>query len=326
MKLRRLTAALATAMALTLTVSACGSGTSGNESNTGETISIEDNSGTVEVPKDPQRVVTLDNRSFETLESWGIKPVAAAKALMPADNPQKNDDSIQDIGNHREPDFEVIVAAKPDLVITGQRFRDHSEEVKKYSGDAPIVNLEPREGEDLGEELKRQTTTLGEIFGKQDEAKKLNDDFDASVKRVKDAYNKDEKVMSVITTGGNINFAAPHDGRTLGPVYDMLGLTPSLEVKDSSSDHQGDDISVEAIAKSNPDWILVMDRDAAISPNNGEKYTPANELLAGSEALKNVNAVKNKHIVYMPQDTYLNEGLQTYTEFYNSLADAMEKK
>ena len=69
-----------------------------------------------------------------------------------------------------------------------------------------------------------------------------------------------------------------------------------------------------------------MDRDASVSANNGEKYTPANELIAQSEALKNVNAVKNQRIVYMPQDTYLNEGLQTYTEFFNSLADALEKK
>lgn len=326
MKLRRLTAALASAVALTLTMSACGTGSSNDAATGGETISIEDNSGSVDVPKNPQRVVALDNRTFETLESWGIKPVAAARKLMPADNPQKNDDSIQDVGNHREPNFEVIVASKPDLVIDGQRFRDHRDEVKKYSGDAPVVNLEPREGKDLGEELKRQTTTLGEIFGKEAEAKKLNDDFDASIKRVKDVYNTDEKVLSVITSGGNINFAAPHNGRTLGPAYDMLGLTPSLEVKDSSSDHQGDDISVEAIAKSNPDWILVMDRDAAVSANNGEKYTPANELISQSEALKNVKAVKNKHILYMPQDTYLNEGIQTYTDFFNQLADAMEKK
>ena len=69
-----------------------------------------------------------------------------------------------------------------------------------------------------------------------------------------------------------------------------------------------------------------MDRDAAVAANKGEEYTPANELIANSAALKNVNAVKNDRIIYMPQFTYIDEGIQTYTEFFNSLADALEKK
>ena len=32
------------------------------------------------------------------------------------------------------------------------------------------------------------------------------------------------------------------------------------------------------------------------------------------------------NIVYMPADTYTNESIQTYTEFFNSLADALEAK
>ena len=52
----------------------------------------------------------------------------------------------------------------------------------------------------------------------------------------------------------------------------------------------------------------------------------AEELLKESEALGGVAAVQDENIVYMPQDTYINESIQTYTEFFNSLADALEKK
>ena len=142
---------------------------------------------------------------------------------------------------------------------------------------------------------------------------------------MKAAYDPSKKVMAVITSGGEINYAAPGAGRTLGPVFEILGLTPALTV-DGSTDHQGDDISVEAIADSNPDWILVMDRDAGIGGDAGDgNYKPANELLANSEALQNVTAVKEQRIVYMPQYTYLNEGIQTYTTFFNAFADALEK-
>ena len=68
-----------------------------------------------------------------------------------------------------------------------------------------------------------------------------------------------------------------------------------------------------------------MDRDAAVSADDPE-YTPANELLDSSEALAGVTAVAEGNIVYMPADTYTNESIQTYTEFFNSLADALEAK
>jgi len=51
----------------------------------------------------------------------------------------------------------------------------------------------------------------------------------------------------------------------------------------------------------------------------------ASEILEKSEALKGVTAVQQSQIVYMPTDTYLNEGIQTYTTFLNDFADALEK-
>ncbi|MFP3468050.1 ABC transporter substrate-binding protein, partial [Leifsonia sp. SIMBA_070] len=84
--------------------------------------------------------------------------------------------------------------------------------------------------------------------GKEAEAEKIEADFDAAVERVKAAYDTEDTVMSVITSGGEIGYSAPGNGRTFGPLYDLLGLTPALEVDESSTDHQGDDISVEAIA------------------------------------------------------------------------------
>ena len=51
---------------------------------------------------------------------------------------------------------------------------------------------------------------------------------------------------------------------------------------------------------------------------------PAAEIIEASDALLNVPAVQKGQIVYLPADTYLNEGIQTYTEFLNDFADALE--
>lgn len=292
-------------------------------SETVTSVEVTDNLGTHTITLPLESVIATDNRTFETLSDWGITLSAAAVALMPSTIAYKTDASIVDLGNHIEPDLEAVVAADPDIIINGQRFARFHDDLAALVPDAVILELDPRDGEPFDAELRRQVTVLGEVFGKQAEAKKLVDDFDAAIARVKAAYTPGDTVMAVITSGGQIGYAAPSIGRTLGPLFDIFGFTPALEVSDSSTDHQGDDISVEAIAASNPDWILVMDRDAAVSSDD-PSYTPGNEIIDASEALRGVTAVKNGAIVYMPADTYTNEGIQTYTEFFNALADALE--
>lgn len=322
MKLRA--AALLSIAALSLT--ACGSATdTAAEAKAGDakTVTITDNEGEKTITVPAKSVVATDNRTFETLDSWGIELTAGAVSLMPDTISYTKDEKILDLRSHKEPNLESVVTVDPDLIINGQRYTQHAEKFKELAPEATIVSLDPREGEPFNTELERQVTTLGEIFGKQAEAKKLVEDFQAAEKRVTDAYNKDETVMGLIASGGELGYSAPTTGRTVGPMFDFLGLTPALELEESSTDHEGDDVSVEAIAKSNPDWIIVMDRDAAVAAD-GADYQPAKELLENSEALQNVTAAKEAQVIVMPADTYTNESIQTYTEFLNDFADALE--
>ena len=307
-----------------LALSACGGAANGDADNaSGATIEVEDNNGTQQVPSPPTSVVATDNRTFETLADWGIELSAAAVTLMPATNPYTKDDSIVDLGSHREPDLEAVVAVQPDLIINGMRYAEYEDTLADLVPDATILNLDPREDKPFADELKRQTTVLGEVFDKQDAAKELNADFDEAIARAKKAYTPGDTVMAINTSGGEIGYIAPTKGRVLGPVFDILDLTPALEVDNASDDHQGDDISVEAIAKANPDWLLVMDRDAAVAAHE-EGYLPAEQLLEKSAALKKVTALKEGNVVFMPADTYTNDGIQTYTEFFNAFARDLE--
>lgn len=318
---RRPLAAFA-ATAVTFSLVACSNDGENTETEqTADTITIVDSTGeekTVNVP--PQRVVATDNGSFQTLDDWGIEIVGGSRALMSEDISYESNEDIVDLGSHNEPDLEAVVANDPDLIITGSRFSQYTEDFERLVPDATVLDLRYDSEGNFDEELINQTEILGEIFGKEVEAAELVDDFRASIDRVKDAYNPDATVMAVITSGGNINYAAPSEGRTLGPIFDILDLTPSLE-QDGSTDHQGDEVSVETIAESNPDFIMVMDRDAGVSSADG---TPANELLAESAALQNVTAVQEGNIVYMPSNIYVNENIQNYTIYFNALADAFE--
>jgi len=294
-------------------------------------VEITDIYGKVTVPVNPAVVVALDNRTFETLEAWGVKLAAGPKAVMPASVGYKTDDSVADIGSHNEPNLEVIAAVNPDLVIIGQRFAGRYDEIKALVPNAVVISLNfdvsveaESSADNLVNGFKDFTLALGQIFDKNAEAAKLAADFDAAIANVKAAYNGTDTIMTVIVSGGNIGFSAPHSGRVWGPLYGIFDWKSSLDIDNSSSDHQGDNISVEAIAQSNPDWIFVLDRDAMNASADG--YVPASDVIANSPALANITAVTNNQMVFAPNDTYVNESIQTFTKLFNDLAIALAAK
>lgn len=318
---------LGATLALTAGLTGCSSGSADPGANAAAptaTISITDNHGVAEVPVNPQRVVALDNTAFDTLSEWDIQLVAAPKGVMGSAWPgYTEDEAVLDVGNHREPDLEVIIAAEPDLIIGGYRFGDHYDEIKQQNPDAVVIEIAPRDGEDTFAEIKRQTEILGQIFDHEDEAAALNTQLDNSIAEAQSNYPTGDTVMAVNTSAGQIGYIAPGIGRALGPIFGALNLTPALEVANASNDHQGDDISVEAIAESNPDWIFALDRDAAFAHQDREAGSaPANELIRDAEALKQVPAVTNDRVVVLDSNFYLTEGIQAYTALFNQIAEA----
>lgn len=301
---------------------------SGDE-NSNEGSEVTDMGGnTVQVPADPQSIIATDNRIFVTLAEWGIELSAAPVELMPAGEEKlatymENGDVIN-IGNHREPTMEVFITAEPDLILNGQRFAQYEQDIRGLVGDdvAFIDTDIDVENSRIDEQLRELTTLLGEVFGHQEDAEQLIADFDEAIERASEAYDSDQTVVGVLTSGGSINYVAPVTGRAIGPIYDVLGLTPALE-REGSTNHQGDDISVEAIADANPDWILVLDRDAGAGT---EGAASAHELIVESEALANVTAVNEGNIIYLNPNFYTAEDIQHYTELFNDMADAFEGK
>ncbi|MCI2266765.1 siderophore ABC transporter substrate-binding protein [Sediminivirga luteola] len=327
---RSTTVALAAGAALALT--ACGgasdeTGTGSEAAGSGETIQIEDDHGTHEITLDQiSSVGAFDNRVFRTLEAFGVELSVAPRQLMrEGTHGYATNEDILDTGTHREPNLELIVAAEPDLVINGQRYAQYYEDIQALLPEDSVIlefDAGTRDPQTFFDGLTDQTQKLGQIFQAEDAAQELVDELHTAIERVESAYDGESTVMGLLTSGGDINYAGPQEGRSVAPVFQQFGLVPALEVGSQSDDHEGDDISVEAIAQSDPDWIIVLDRDG-MAPEDPE-YTPAQELIADSPALQSVTAVQEDQIVYMPQDMYITEDIQAYTEFLNDFADALE--
>lgn len=124
----------------------------------------------------------------------------------------------------------------------GQRFGGFYEDIKELVPDAAVIDLNfdvseeaDTPGENLENGFKDITISLGQIFDKNEEAEQLIADFEQSIEDAKSAYNGTDTIMSVIVSGGDINFAAPHSGRVWGPLYDIFDWTPALEIDQASA-------------------------------------------------------------------------------------------
>lgn len=312
---------IALAVTVGLTLAACGSpasdpaNTNGTNDSASETITVQTNTGEVSVPVNPQRVVALDNTSFETLRELGVTPVAVPKQLLPGTMQDWADDAeIIDVGTHREPRLEEINAADPDLIIGGKRFIEYTETLTSI---APVVDLAPNvEAADYLDGLKAQTSTLGEIFAQPEKATELNQALDAAVSDAARLTNG-QTVFLANHNGGKIDNGA---GR-LAPLIEPLDMIDVFASDRGGSDsvHNDSGLAPETVAQANPDWVIVMDRDAAV--NGG---TPAKATVEAQELWRNTTFATKGQVLYLPADFYYTEGIAAYTEFYQQLASALQ--
>ena len=281
---------------------------------TAETIVVNTTNGDVEVPLSPERVVALDNTSFETLRDLGITPVAVPKGLLPDVGYEDwiSDESILDIGNHREPNLELVSEAEPDLIIGGYRFTDYQDDLESIGLTIDIAGNDAYT-DGWVESLKAQTLTLGEIFEKPDEAAAIVAELDEAETAAVDASG-DESVFLAVVSGGKIDNGAERIGRILEP----------LELQDVFAGEAGDvhgdsGLAPETIAAANPEWVIVLDRDAAAG--EGE-VLPAEQVFAAQEAFAGTTFTVKDQVIYLDPFFYTREGIQAYTETYQQVADA----
>ncbi|NIL77218.1 MULTISPECIES: siderophore ABC transporter substrate-binding protein [Nocardiaceae] len=303
---------MAGAAASMLVLSACSeSSTDADSASSSDTVSVETANGPVEIPANPVRVAALDNTSFETLQAFGIEPVALPKPLMPDEGFEEwiSNDAILDVGTHREPNLEVVSEAEPDLIIGGYRFQEYTDELSQI---APTIDISPTD-ENYVESLKAQTEKLGTIFGKEDQAADIIAALDAAEADAA-AQTTGQTVFLANVNGGKIDNGAQRIGRLLEP----------LNLRDVFAGEAGDvhgdsGLAPETIAQANPDWVIVLDRDAAAGE---EGASPAGAVFAAQEAFANTTFTTQDQIIYLDPYFYTREGIQAYTEAFEGISTA----
>ena len=270
-------------------------GASGESAPETVTITTLDGSGQeieLEVPYNPQRIAILDMACLDILDALGVgdRVVGTASTSLEYLQPYIND-SISNLGTIKEADLEAVMACEPDVIFIGGRL---SASYDALSEIAPVVYLATDSELGVVESVRQNAATIASMFGLEDKVDELMAGFDARIQTLADFAADKTAVVGMCTSGGfNVlgnDGRCSIIGREIG--FENIGVDADID----TSTH-GNEASFEFVVEKNPDYIFVMDRDAAIQTDGAQlaQEIMENELVMGTDAYKNGNIVYLAH-------------------------------
>lgn len=306
---RMLSLALAGVMALSLM--ACSSQDGSSAGNSGsqtqnQTVTITSLNASkeaveLEVPYDPQRIAILDMAALDILDALGVGDRVVGTADTSLDYLQGYiRDDIANLGTIKEADLEAVMACEPDVIFIGGRLASSYDALSEI---APVVYLSTDTQLGVVESVRQNAAAIASLFGLESKVDELMAGFDARIAALSEFAAGKTAVVGLVTSGsynvlGN-DGRCSIIGREIG--FTNVGVDANLD----TSTH-GNEASFEFLVEKNPDYIFVMDRDAAIG-TDGAKL--AQEVME-NELVKGTDAYQNGHVVYLahPAVWYTAEG------------------
>lgn len=287
---------------LTIFASACGSKSSTEtsaakeEKKEAEEIIVKHQFGETKVAPNPEKVVVFDFGVLDTLDKIGVEVAGLPKDSIPSYLSKYEDDKYANAGGLKEPDFEEINELQPDLIIISGRQQELYEDFAEI---APTIYMSIDYTQFM-DSFKGNVTTLGKIFGKEDLVEKeVAKVEDAAAALNEKASKSDKKALIILANEGKVS--AYGKNSRFGIIHDVFGVAPVDENLEVST--HGQSISFEYIAEKNPDYLFVVDRGAVVV--GGE--STAKQVVENS-LVKNTNAVKEGHVVYLDPDYWYTSG------------------
>lgn len=271
-----------------------------NYSQEQETVTVNHLQGTTVVPKNPKRVVVMDIGVLDSLDYLDIHPemLATCSSYLPKYIDKYKDNTV-DIGQMKNVDIEKINATKPDLIIISGR---QSPYYKQLSEIAPTIDLSIDNNNYLVS-FENKMRILGEIFDKEDMVTNRLFGIKSKIDTIRtDSRNKNKYGLLVLTTGNSLHAYGP--GMRYSFVFDVFGLQTVVN-KDRNEDTKspgGKTISYEYILETNPDYIMVIDRDFSVNLGESAKRLFDNDLI------KKTKAYQTNNIYYLDSDIWYLSG------------------
>ena len=299
---------LALALAMSLSLAAC-SGGAATESSAPESsapaqteaaptsVTITSLNGSREavelaVPYDPQRIAILDMASLDILDALGVGDRVVGAASTSLDYLQDYiTDDIANLGTIKEADLEAVMACEPDVIFIGGRLASSYDALSEI---APVVYLATDTELGVVESVRKNAGIIASMFGLEDQVDSLMAGFDSRVAALQE-FAAGKTAIVGMCTSGSFNVLG-NDGRCsiIGREIGFENIGVDAEIDTST---HGNEASFEFIVEKDPDYIFVMDRDAAIGTDGAQlaREIMENELVMGTDAYQNGSIVYLAH-------------------------------
>ena len=254
----------------------------------------------LEVPYDPQRIAILDMPSLDILDRLGLgdRVVGSATTTLEYLQAYVPGDTIANLGTIKEADLEAVMACEPDVIFIGGRL---SASYDALSEIAPVVFLSTDTEIGVVESVRNNATTIASMFGLEAQVDELMAGFDARIEALA-AFAEGKNAIVGLCTSGSFNILGS-DGRC-SIISVEIGFD-NLGDGDVTATH-GNESSFELVVELDPDYMFVLDRDAAIGTDGAQL---AKEIVE-NELVMDTDVYKDGHIVYLANPTvwYTAEG------------------
>ena len=247
----------------------------------------------LEVPYHPERIAILDMACLDILDSLGVGDRVVGSASTSLDYLQDyvTDENIENLGTIKEADMEAVMACEPDVIFIGGRLSSSYDALSEI---APVVYLSTDTEIGVVESVRKNASTIAAMFGLEDQVDELMADFDERIETLA-AFAEGKTAIVGMCTSGSFNVLG-NDGRCSMIGREIGFENVGVDANADTSTH-GNEASFEYVVEKNPDYIFVMDRDAAIGTDGAQlaQDIMENELVQGTDAYKNGQLVYLEH-------------------------------
>ena len=289
--------------------------TTGTEGESTTTVTVTDANGEkVELSKNPEKVVVFDYGVADILKNLGVEIVGLPKdGKLPEILSVYADDKYANVGSLKETNFEAIEALNPDLIIIGGR---QAEDIDSFKEIAPTVYLATN-GENYMESFSTVLTDLGNLFDKEDEAKKALNEIEAKVADVKKSVSDKSLSASVVMANeGGISLFS--QASRYGMIYSDLGFT-QIDNNIEESTH-GQQITFEYFLENKSDYLFVVDRGAVTGKGDSAKTLFDNEVMNKTDVAKNDNIIYLNSVIWYT----MTGGIESTNQMIDEIANAIK--
>ena len=247
----------------------------------------------LEVPYDPQRIAVLDMASLDILDAigFGDRVVGTAQTSLEYLQGYATDEAVANLGTIKEADLEAVMACEPDVIFIGGRLASSYDALSEI---APVVYLGTDAQLGVVESTRKNAVMIASMFGAERVIEEKMSGFAERISAL-GAFAAGKTAIVGLSTSGGFNVLG-NDGRC-SIIGGEIGFSNvGVDAQIDTSTH-GNEASFEFVVEKAPEYIFVMDRDAAIGTDGAKlaKEIVENELVMETDAYKNGNIIYLAH-------------------------------